>query len=77
MCGAASATTGKCQTECAASDCSAADNAPDSVTGDACDLCEKKNNPEDGTGPCDAPIKAACDKNADCVALQKCYDACP
>ena len=73
MCGAA----GKCQTECAKTDCSADDNSPSSVTGDACDLCEKANDPDTGVGGCTAPIQAACTGSPDCVALQKCYDACP
>ena len=72
MCGAA----GKCQTECAQTDCNA-DGGAESVTGDACDLCEKKNDPDEGTGPCTAPIETACNGNPDCVALTKCEDECP
>ena len=73
MCGA----QGKCQAECAKSSCSDDDNAPDSVDGDACNLCEERNSNDEGTGACDAPIKAACAGNANCVAFDKCQNACP
>jgi hypothetical protein len=70
MCGA----KGACQTECAASDCSADDNAPASKTGDACDVCETKAL--DTGGACDTQIAAAC-TDADCTAFSSCNDACP
>lgn len=69
------AAVGKCQTECAKTYCS--DDGPDEVDGDACDVCLTKADPDEGTGPCTAPIQAACNGSPDCVALLKCYDTCP
>jgi hypothetical protein len=73
LCGA----QGACQTQCAKSDCSSDPNAPPPTQGDACDLCEQKAAPGDGTGKCDMATFNACSGNADCTALNTCLNACP
>lgn len=69
--------SGACQTQCAKSDCSMDQNAPAPTPGDACDKCQQQNAPGDGTGKCDKQVDTACNADADCSALMKCYDSCP
>jgi hypothetical protein len=59
-----------CETECAQSECSDADNSPDATEGDACSKCME------GTAgkACEDQWDKACAADADCAALQKCYD---
>jgi hypothetical protein len=72
VCGA----KGACQTECAKSDCSDDDNSPDSVDGDACDVCEQKVWTDDDDGVCGKQFTDSCAGDADCQAMVKCYDTC-
>jgi hypothetical protein len=72
ICGA----KGACQTECAKSDCSDDDNAPDSADGDACDVCEQKVWTDDDDGVCGKQFTDSCAGDADCQAMVKCYDTC-
>jgi hypothetical protein len=66
----------RCATECAKTECSDDDNAPDPTPGDACDVCMKKFTNDDGTGACDTEIKPKCDGDADCKVYLACDDQC-
>jgi hypothetical protein len=69
--------SGKCQTQCAQTDCSNDPDAGFPQQGDPCDQCETQNAPEDGGGACGPAIDNACNGNADCQALFSCWDKCP
>jgi hypothetical protein len=73
LCGA----QGKCQTQCAQTDCSDQQDAALPQQGDPCDQCEMTNAPDDGGGACGPSISAACSGSADCKALLDCWDQCP
>jgi hypothetical protein len=66
-----------CQTVCARTDCSDADDAGVSASGDPCDLCQQQYLPEDGGGACGPPVDTACNGSPDCVAYSSCSDNCP
>jgi hypothetical protein len=70
-------TAANCQTQCAQTDCSMADDAGSSMTGDPCDLCEQQYAPDDGGGACGTPIATACNADPDCTAWLNCGNNCP
>ena len=75
ICGPPVGVDGKCQTQCAASDCDPSPDSGGSDAGDPCDLCETKET-DDG-GACGPKIDTACAASPDCVAWNKCGDSCP
>jgi hypothetical protein len=70
-------TAATCQTQCAATDCSQADDAGSSVSGDPCETCEAMYQ----SGPGDAGTSCSdltlCAGNADCNAYVACDNNCP
>jgi hypothetical protein len=69
----------RCATQCGSSSyCSDSDNAPDPKPGDACDLCIKKYENDDGTGECDKAVTAAAQQaGGDQAAFVACENNCP
>ena len=75
VCGPPVGVDGKCQAQCAATDCNPSPDAGSSVTGDPCDICTTVAT-DDG-GACVASVAAACNADPDCVAHRSCTDQCP
>jgi hypothetical protein len=65
---------GKCETECASSDCSTRADAPPSQPGDPCYVCQDRAYTDGG---CGASYESACDGGVECLAFVACYDECP